>query len=122
MFHDIYHVGYLTDDNAAAIEFYVKVFEATLIGEGLSANGTSKMAFLKVGNTEVEFIEAPDRVRGAGKGSILLDHIGYLVPDIEQALESAYTSGREHEAYTRDRLVKRARQANGRFGPMARKE
>jgi methylmalonyl-CoA/ethylmalonyl-CoA epimerase len=85
MFQDIYHVGYLTEDNASAIEFYVKMFDAKLIGEGLSANGASKMAFLKVGNTEVEFIEAPDRVRAAGKGSILLDHIGYLVPDIDAA-------------------------------------
>jgi methylmalonyl-CoA/ethylmalonyl-CoA epimerase len=85
MFQDIYHVGYFTEDNAAAIEFYVRVFDAKLIGEGISTNGTSKMAFLKVGNTEVEFIEAPERVRAAGKGSILLDHIGYLVPDIAAA-------------------------------------
>jgi methylmalonyl-CoA/ethylmalonyl-CoA epimerase len=93
VFHDIYHIGYLTDDNEAAIEFYVKMFDATIIGEGLSANGASKMAFLKVGNTEVEFIEAPDRVRAAGKGSILLDHVGYLVPDIEQAAAELRTRG-----------------------------
>ena len=93
MFSDIYHIGYLTDDNALAIAFYVKTFGAEVIGEGKSADGTSKMAFLKVGNSEVEFIEAPDRVRAAGKGSILLDHVGYLVPDIRAAADELRARG-----------------------------
>ncbi|HLZ10049.1 MAG TPA: VOC family protein, partial [Chloroflexota bacterium] len=93
MFSNIYHIGYLTEDNAAAIDFYVTMFRAELIGEGLSADGKSKMAFLKVGNSEVEFIEAPDRVKAAGKGSILLDHVGYLVPDIAAAAEELRPKG-----------------------------
>jgi catechol 2,3-dioxygenase-like lactoylglutathione lyase family enzyme len=92
MFQDIYHIGFLTDNNAAAIDFYVKTFDAELIGEGLSAGG-AKMAFLKMGGTEVELIEAPDRVRAAGKGSILLDHVGYLVPDIEAAADAFRSRG-----------------------------
>ena len=35
MFSDIYHIGYLTDDNAAAIDFYVKMYDAELIGTGI---------------------------------------------------------------------------------------
>jgi methylmalonyl-CoA/ethylmalonyl-CoA epimerase len=93
MFDNIYHIGYLTDDNAAAIEFYVKMFGAEVIGTGFGGDGTTKMAFLKVGNSEVEFIEAPDRVKAAGKGPILLDHVGYEVSDIDAAAEELRPRG-----------------------------
>jgi catechol 2,3-dioxygenase-like lactoylglutathione lyase family enzyme len=93
MFSDIYHIGYLTDDNAAAIDFYVKMYDAELIGTGISANGKTKMAFLKVGKTEVEFLEIPDQVKAAGKGRILLDHVGYLVPDIAAAAAKLRAKG-----------------------------
>jgi methylmalonyl-CoA/ethylmalonyl-CoA epimerase len=93
MFSDIYHIGYLTDDNAAAINFYVTMYRAEVIGTGLGADGSTKMAFLKVGNSEVEFIEAPDRVKAAGQGSIILDHVGYLVPDIAAAAAELRTKG-----------------------------
>ncbi|HEX5417547.1 MAG TPA: VOC family protein [Chloroflexota bacterium] len=107
MFTNIYHIGYLTEDIASAIEFYLKIYDAELISEATGATG-GKMAFLKVGNTEVEFIEAPERVREAGKGNLLLDHIGYLVDDIDAAVaklrargvkfmtEAPYTNARGH--------------------------
>ena len=93
MFSDIYHIGYLTDDNAAAIDFYVKMYDAELIGTGIGGNGTTKMAFLKIGNTEIEFLEIPDQVKAAGKGPILLDHVGYLVPDIAAAAAELRSRG-----------------------------
>jgi catechol 2,3-dioxygenase-like lactoylglutathione lyase family enzyme len=93
MFDDIYHIGYLTNDNEAAIEFYVKMYDATVIGTGFGANGTTKMAFLKVGNSEVEFIENPELVRAAGKGPILLDHVGYQVSDIAAAAAQLRAKG-----------------------------
>jgi catechol 2,3-dioxygenase-like lactoylglutathione lyase family enzyme len=85
MFSGIYHIGYLTESNAEAIDFYVKTFGAELLAEATSSDGKTKLAFVKVGDTEVELIEAPDRVHSADRGGILLDHIGYLVPDIEKA-------------------------------------
>ncbi len=93
MFTGIYHVGDITDDLAATIAFYESLFGATIIGQGNSADGTSKLAFLKVGNTEIDLIEAPERVRQRGAGSIVLDHIGYLVPDIEAAAAELRAKG-----------------------------
>jgi len=92
VFTNIYHIGYLTEDIASAIEFYLKIYDAELMSEAVSATG-GKMAFLKVGNTEVEFIESPDRVREAGKGNLLLDHVGYLVDDIDAAVATLRAKG-----------------------------
>src|SRR5438270_1196662 len=93
MFTDIYHIGYLTEDNATAIEFYVKTFGAELLAESIAADGKTKLAFAHVGNTEVELIESPERARAAGKGPIVLDHIGYVVPDIEAAAADLRAKG-----------------------------
>ncbi len=93
MFSDVYHVGYLTEDNVAAIDFYVTTFGGELLSESTSADGKTKLAFVKVGNTEVELIEAPERARAAGRGSIVLDHIGYLVPDITAAAAELRAKG-----------------------------
>jgi methylmalonyl-CoA/ethylmalonyl-CoA epimerase len=68
------------------------MYDAELISEAVSASG-GKMAFLKVGNTEVEFIESPERVREAGKGNLLLDHVGYLVDDIDAAVATLRAKG-----------------------------
>jgi len=107
LFSSIYHVSYLTESNASAIEFYRKLFGAEVLSEVVSASG-SKMAFLKIGDTEVELIESPQRVRDAGKGSIIFDHVGYCVPDIDAAVaelrakgvkfvtEAPYTNPRGH--------------------------
>lgn len=93
MFTDYYHIGYLTDDIAAAVAFYCQTLRAELVAEKLSPDGKTKMAFLKVGVTEIELIEAPDRVRAAGKGSIVLDHIGYCVPDVDAAVAELRAKG-----------------------------
>jgi methylmalonyl-CoA/ethylmalonyl-CoA epimerase len=93
MFTNIYHIGYLTESNAAAIEFYRTIFGAEVISEATSGDGKTKLAFLKLGNTEVELIEAPERVRARGAGSILLDHVGYLVPDMQAAIAELRAKG-----------------------------
>lgn len=93
MFSDYYHIGYLTENNDAAIEFYCKVFNAEVIAHKLSGDGKTRLAFLKVGNTEIELIEAPERVQAAGKGTILLDHVGYCVPDVDAALAELRAKG-----------------------------
>ena len=43
----------LTESNAAAIEFYRTIFGAEVISEATSGDGKTKLAFLKLGNTEV---------------------------------------------------------------------
>jgi methylmalonyl-CoA/ethylmalonyl-CoA epimerase len=93
VFTDIYHLGYLTESNAEAIEFYRSVFGAEVLSEAVSGDGKTKLAFLKVGNTEVEFIEAPERVRERGAGSIVLDHVGYLVPNMDAAMDELRAKG-----------------------------
>ena len=75
MFTDIYHVGYLTDDIDAASRFYEKTFGGSVKNQITTPEGT-KMAFLRVGRTEVELIEPPDKTRLGGKTGLVLDHIG----------------------------------------------
>jgi catechol 2,3-dioxygenase-like lactoylglutathione lyase family enzyme len=81
----IYHVAYLTDDIAAAIQFYQNVFGAQLIKESLSDRGT-KMAFLHVGQQDVELLEPADKSELGGQKGLILDHVGYVVPDIRAAM------------------------------------
>ena len=93
MFSDIYHIGYLTDDVARDIAFYQEVFGGELIAQAPGPDGVTKMAFLKVGNTEVELIEPGDKSRLGGRTGLILDHVGYLVPDIDAAVEQLRAKG-----------------------------
>jgi methylmalonyl-CoA/ethylmalonyl-CoA epimerase len=93
MFDGIYHVGYWTDDIAAAIAFYQTVFGAELFQEALGADGKTKMAFLHVGKTDVELIEPADKSVLGGQTGIIIHHVGYLVPDIEAAMAELKAKG-----------------------------
>jgi methylmalonyl-CoA/ethylmalonyl-CoA epimerase len=85
MIDGIYHVGYWTDDIANAINLYQRVFGAELFQEAVNPEG-SKMAFLHVGQTDVELIEPADKSVLGGQTGIIIHHVGYLVPDIQAAM------------------------------------
>ena len=92
MFTGIYHVGYWTDDIDAAIRFYQTTFGAELFKEA-SPDGTTKMAFLHVGDTDVELIQPADQSVLGGQTGIIIHHVGYLVPDIEAAMAELAARG-----------------------------
>src|SRR5687768_4054350 len=85
MFKDVYHVGYRTRDKDAAISFYKEAFGAELKLEANNADG-AKLAFLRIGETEVELIQ-PAVVAELRDGPLLvLDHVGYVVDSVEKEL------------------------------------
>jgi methylmalonyl-CoA/ethylmalonyl-CoA epimerase len=93
VFDGIYHIGYWTDDIAAAINFYQTIFAGELFQEALGADGKTKMAFLHIGNTDVELIEPADKSVLGGQTGIIIHHVGYLVPDIEAAMAELAAKG-----------------------------
>lgn len=93
MFTGIYHVGYWTDDIRAAIAFYQTTLGAELFQESLGPDGVTKMAFLHVGDTDVELIEPADKSVLGGQTGIIIHHVGYLVPDIEAAMADLKAKG-----------------------------
>lgn len=83
MFGDVYHVGYLTDDIDAAVAFYERTFGGTLKMQTTSRDGASRMAFVRVGQTEIELIEPNDKSRLGGRTGLIVDHVGYVVDSID---------------------------------------
>ncbi len=91
MFTDIHHPGYLVENLDATIEMYEKTFGATVPARGSSASGRN--AFVKIGEVLIEIIEPNDKSRIAGRGGQVIDHIGYVVPDIEKAAAELKAKG-----------------------------
>ncbi len=84
MFTDIYHSAYLTDDISAAIDIF-RAFGGTVALQAPSSDG-GRMAYVSVGGAEIELIEPKDKSRLGGRSGLVLDHVGYSVPDIDAAI------------------------------------
>jgi methylmalonyl-CoA/ethylmalonyl-CoA epimerase len=93
MFSGVYHIGYLVDDIEKAISFYEATFGGKLIGRSTSGDGTSKMAFIQCGETEVELIQPGDPARLGGRTGLVIDHVGYEVADIDAAVAELKEKG-----------------------------
>lgn len=90
----VYHVGYLTDDLTRAVAFYQETFGGRIVAQ-VSAGDGAKIAYVKVGDSEVELIEPADKSRLGGKMGLALDHVGYFVPDIDKAIADLKSRGVE---------------------------
>ena len=86
MFSDIHHVSYLVPDLDSAIESYAQTLGAVVTGRGPVAN-LGEVAFLQVGNVEVEFIrpEDPAAFDGSG-GAWVVHHMAYTVEDLDRVV------------------------------------
>ena len=94
MFFDgIYHVGYWTDDIDAAIKFYTSTFGAEVFKEHTGPDGKTRMAFLHIGQTDVELIQPADQSVLGGQKGLVIHHVGYLVPDIDAAIAKLKAQG-----------------------------
>ena len=86
MFSDIHHISYLVPNLDAAIGSYEEVFGATLTGRGRVAN-LGEVAFLQVGEVEVEFIGPVDTsALNAANGNWVVHHTAYAVRDLERVV------------------------------------
>lgn len=96
----VYHTGYLTDDIEAAIAFYEKTFGGQVLGRS-TASGGGQIAYVKAGDSEVELIAPADKARLGGRQGLILDHIGYFVANLDQALAALKAKGVKYaEPYT----------------------
>ncbi len=86
MFSDIHHISYLVPDLDAAIAAYGEKFGAIVTGRGAVPN-LGEVAFLQVGDVEVEFIcpENQSALDGAG-GNWVVHHIAYAVEDLDRVV------------------------------------
>ena len=93
MFTDIHHVSYLVPDLDAAIASYREKLGAELTGRGPVAN-LGEVAFLQVGNVEVEFIrpEDPGAMEGSD-GSYAVHHVAYAVKDLDRVVAEHRSRG-----------------------------
>lgn len=87
----VYHTGYLTDDLDRAIAFYEKMFNGKVLSR--AANVKGETAFVRAGEFEVELIAPADKTRLAGRTGLVLDHVGYFVPDLDQAVAELKNKG-----------------------------
>lgn len=87
MFSDIHHVSYLVPDLDAAIESYARTLGAIVAGRGAVAN-LGEVAFLQVGDVEVEFICPEDTASLEGSdGAWVVHHMAYAVENLDRVVE-----------------------------------
>ena len=86
MFSDIHHVSYLVPDLDAAIQSYAETLGAMVTGRGPVPN-LGEVAFLQVGEVEVEFIEPDDPATlEGGRGAWVVHHMAYAVDDLDRVV------------------------------------
>lgn len=88
----VYHAGYLTDDIDKSIAYYKAMFGGKLVKQLTAADGV-KIAYVQVGDSEVELIQPADKSKLNGRTGLVIDHIGYFVPDIDKAIAELKARG-----------------------------
>jgi catechol 2,3-dioxygenase-like lactoylglutathione lyase family enzyme len=89
MFDKIQHIGYLASDLDAAIAWFEKGFGGKKaaggpVGDTCIVPGGGRNAFVHFGQVEVEIIEPLNR-GGIPSDTLVMHHVGYVVPDIGEA-------------------------------------
>ncbi|HZA21519.1 MAG TPA: VOC family protein, partial [Dehalococcoidia bacterium] len=90
MFDKIQHIGYLVADLDAAVEWFRKNFGAenaggSTLGSGVAVPSGGRNAFVHFGQIEAELIEPNDKSH-LPAGTLVMHHVGYVVPDINSAI------------------------------------
>ena len=97
MFEKIQHIGYLTPDLAATVEWFEKSFGAVNAGGGplaqtaaIPSGGVN--AYMRFGRVEAEVIEPQDKT-GLNPGRLTMHHVGYVVEDINREMADLHAKG-----------------------------
>jgi catechol 2,3-dioxygenase-like lactoylglutathione lyase family enzyme len=90
MFDRIQHIGYLVADLDAAVGWFEKSFGAEKAGgatlrDSVAVPGGGRNAFVRFGNAEMELIEPQDK-GSLPANTLVMHHVGYVVPDIHRAI------------------------------------
>ena len=97
VFKGVHHIGYLTDDVQAARKFFADNFDGQVLRESTSPEG-NKALFMQMGEVEVEIIEPADRSKLGGKKGLVIEHVGFLVEDLEGAKAGLEKKGVKFES------------------------
>ncbi len=91
------HIGIAVSDLDKALEFYTKVLGLELDGIEVVEDQRVKVAFLPLGDTEIELLESTEPegpiakfIEKKGEG---IQHIAFKVEDINEALEEMRKKG-----------------------------
>jgi len=94
MIKKIEHVGIRVKDLQTSIEFYTKVLGFMLRGQMENKQTGLKMAFVKVGDSEIELLQYPDQVAESLPTGVIA-HIAFRVDAIEDVLSRLMDEGVE---------------------------
>lgn len=83
MFSKIQHVGYQVNDLDKAVSWFAEKFGGTRAAGGTAQLG-GRNAFVRFGQIEVELLE-PLNHADLPEDTLLMHHVGYVVPDVRQA-------------------------------------
>jgi catechol 2,3-dioxygenase-like lactoylglutathione lyase family enzyme len=87
----IQHAGYMVPNLDEAVEWYVNILGGVYWKGGETA--TSKIAFVRLGDGEVELIEPVDKSELGGATGPVHHHMGYVVDDLDAAVEELKKQG-----------------------------
>ncbi|QIB28067.1 methylmalonyl-CoA epimerase [Caloranaerobacter azorensis] len=91
------HIGIAVKNLEETLKFYKQVLGLELNGIEIVEQQKVKVAFLPIGDTEIELLESTDKegpiakyIEKKGEG---IQHIAYRVDDIEKAIEEVKSKG-----------------------------
>lgn len=91
------HIGIAVKNLEETLKFYQEVLGLELDGVEIVEEQKVKVAFLPIGDTEIELLESTDKegpiaryIEKKGEG---IQHIAYRVDDIEKAIEEMKSKG-----------------------------
>lgn len=83
--YEIAHVGVVVKNADSSSRFYEEALGCTV--EGKVVTDTLKLVFLKAGAGFIELVEHLQASGAEQRGMGIVDHIAFVVPDMDQALE-----------------------------------
>ena len=98
MFEKIQHMGYLTPDLDEAVAWFERSFGAVNagggpLGQSYAMPSGGRNAYMLFGNAEAELLEPGDKT-GLSSGEVLtMHHVGYVVADINRAIDDLTSRG-----------------------------
>jgi catechol 2,3-dioxygenase-like lactoylglutathione lyase family enzyme len=97
MFEKIQHMGYLTPDLDRAVAWFEESFGAVNagggpLGKGYAMPSGGRNAYMRFGNAEAELLEPEDK-SGLSSEILTMHHVGYVVADINKAIDDLTTRG-----------------------------